>query len=96
MSAEPIEIRMAHLEGAYEQLVKRIAQLNSTMDSGFAQIDGRFAQVDGRFAQLEGRLAQIDGRIDGLGKKVDSVQWRMVSLIVVTWITTTLTIVFKH
>jgi hypothetical protein len=89
MSAQPIEIRMAHLEGAYEQLDKRIALLTSTMDS-------RFAQVDSRFAQVDGRLAQIDGRIDGLGKKIDAVQWRTASLIVVTWISTLMTILFKH
>ena len=72
---------MAHLEGAYEQVDKRLGDLNSTMDSRFAQIDGRFSQIDGRFTQ-------IDGRIDDLGKKVNGLQWRMTSLIVVTWIST--------
>ncbi|MGB6522238.1 MAG: hypothetical protein WBE83_10735 [Candidatus Cybelea sp.] len=89
MSAQPIEIAMAHLEGANEQLDKRLGELNSTIESRFAQVDGRFSQIDGRFSQ-------IDGRIDDLGKKVDGLRWRMTSLIVVTWITTILAVLIKH
>lgn len=72
---------MAHLEGAYERVDERLGDLNSTLDSRFAQIDSRFSQ--------------IDGRIDDLGKKVDGLQWRMTSLIV-TWISTILAVAFKH
>lgn len=80
---------MAHLEGGYEQLDKRLGDLASSMDSRFAQIDARFAQVDSRFGQVELRL-------DGLGRRLDGFQWRMTSLIVVTWITTMLAILLKH
>lgn len=107
MSAQPLESRMAHLEGAYEQFDKRFADLISTMDARFAQVDARFAQVDARFADLiaaiEARFAQIDarfGQMDSrfvvLERKVDNLQWRMTSLILVTWITTMLAILFKH
>jgi hypothetical protein len=89
MSGQPLEVQMAHLEGGYEQLDKRLGDLASSMDSRFAQIDARFAQVDSRFGQVELRL-------DGLGRRLDGFQWRMTSLIVVTWITTMLAILLKH
>ncbi|HTX58614.1 MAG TPA: hypothetical protein VMH02_02975 [Verrucomicrobiae bacterium] len=82
MSAQALEMRMAHLEGVYEQLDKRLGDLAAAMD-------GRFAQVDGRFAQVESRL-------DLLGRKVDGLQWRITSLIVVTWITTILAVLLHR
>jgi len=89
MSAQPLEIRIAHLEGAYEQIDKRLGDLTAT-------IDGRFAQVDGRFVQIDGRFAQVESRLDGLDRKIDGLQWRMTSLIVGTWMTAILAILFKH
>jgi hypothetical protein len=82
MSAQPLEIHMAHLEGAYEQLDKRLGDLSATIDARFAQVDARFAQVDARF--------------DGVDRKIDGLQWRMTSLIVGTWITTILAIILRH
>ena len=87
---------MAHLEGGYQQLDKRLGDLASSIDSRFAQVDARFAQVDARFVQIDARFGQIDLRLDGLGRRLDGFQWRMTSLIVVTWITTMLTILLKH
>ena len=96
MSGRPLEVRMAHLEGGYQQLDKRLGDLASSIDSRFAQVDARFAQVDARFVQIDARFGQIDLRLDGLGRRLDGFQWRMTSLIVVTWITTMLTILLKH
>jgi hypothetical protein len=73
---------MAHLEGAYEQIDKRLGDLTT-------MINGRFAQVDSRFVQ-------VDTRFDGLDRKVDGLQWRMTSLIVGTWITTILAVLLHH
>ena len=89
MSGQPLEVQMAHLEGGYEQLDKRLGDLATSIDSRFAQVDSRFAQIDARFGQVELRL-------DGLGRRLDGFQWRMTSLIVVTWITTMLAILLKH
>jgi hypothetical protein len=63
MSAQPLDIRMAHLEGAYEQVVKR--------------------------------LESIDHRLETLDRKIDTSQWRIVSLVVGTWLTLMLAI-FLH
>jgi len=89
MGGQPLEVQVAHLEGGYEQLDKRLGDLASSIDSRFAQIDGRFAQMDMRFGQ-------IDLRLDGVGRRLDGFQWRVTSLIVVTWITTMLAILLKH
>lgn len=71
MSAQALEIRMAHLEGAYEQInhrlgnvEQRLGSLESRMDAGFAQVDNRFAQVDARFAQIDQRFGRIEQRMD--------------------------------
>jgi hypothetical protein len=80
---------MAHLEGGYQQLDKRLGDLA-------ASIDARFAQVDARFVQMDLRFGQVELRLDGLGRRLDGFQWRMTSLIVVTWITTMLGILLKH
>ena len=63
MSAQPLDVRMAHLEGAYEQVVKR--------------------------------LESIDHRLETLDRKIDTSQWRVVSLILGTWMTLMLAI-FLH
>ena len=74
MSAQPLEIRMAHLEGAYEQISERLRG-----------IDGRLTALD----------QKIDSRFDTLDKKIDASQWRVVSLMIGTWITLMLAI-FLH
>jgi hypothetical protein len=89
MSAQPLDVRMAHLEGVYEQLDKRLGDLTTTMD-------GRFAQMDSRFAQMDSRFGQVETRFDSLAQKVDGLQWRLTSLIVVTWITTILAVLLRH
>jgi hypothetical protein len=96
MSAQPLDIRMAHLEGVYEQLDRRLGDLIATMDGRFAQVDSRFAQIDSRFAQVDFRFARVESRLDNLGQKVDGLQWRLTSLVVVTWITTILAILLRH
>lgn len=87
---------MARLEGSYEQIDRRLGDLAAHLEARFAQVDGRFAQVDARFAQVDGRFDQMDGRIGALERKVDSVQWRLTALIVGTWATTMLTILFHR
>jgi hypothetical protein len=56
MSAQPLEIRMAHLEGAYEQISKR---LNG--------IDSRLTGIDGRLTALD---QKIDIKFETLDKKI--------------------------
>lgn len=78
MTAQPWEQRVARLEGAYEQVDRRLGA-----------IDARLETLDRKFD------AKIDGIRDELGRRLDGLQWRMMSLIVGTWITVMLAI-FLH
>jgi len=55
---------MAHLEGGYEQLDKRLGDLASSIDARFARSTRDSRQMDSRFGQVELRL-------DGLGRRLD-------------------------
>ncbi len=70
MSAQALEVRMAHLEGGYEQInhrlgnvEQRLGSLETRMDAGFARIDERFARADARFAQIDQRFMWLIGLI---------------------------------
>ena len=75
MSAETLEARLAHLEGAFLQMDRRIESLERTVDARFSQIDSRFTQLETRF---ETRFNWVIG------------------LIVTSWISTIVTILFHR
>ena len=65
VTAQPLEIRMARLEGAYEQISDRLngidlrlasieARIDATRDMLLARMDERFAAVDQKFLWLMG------------------------------------------
>ena len=58
MSAQPLEIRMAHLEGAYEQISHRLGNIEQRLGSMELKFEGRLGQVDGRFAQIDARFGR--------------------------------------
>jgi tetrahydromethanopterin S-methyltransferase subunit G len=47
MTADTLEVRIAHLEGAYEQVDKRLASIESRMGSLERKVDEGFAQLRG-------------------------------------------------
>ncbi len=49
MTAQPFEVRMAHLEGAYEQVRDRLTSIDHRL-GGFEQ------RIEGRFSSLEATL----------------------------------------
>ncbi len=66
-SVQTLEARMPHIEGAFEQVAKRLDSMENRFDGRFAAIDHRFAQMDQRchtFAQVDdvstGRSASSD------------------------------------
>jgi tetrahydromethanopterin S-methyltransferase subunit G len=48
MSAHPLDIRMAHLEGAYEQVSKRLDGIDRRLDSIEQRMDKRFSSLEGK------------------------------------------------
>ncbi|MGA7746962.1 MAG: hypothetical protein WCA52_08120 [Candidatus Aquilonibacter sp.] len=53
MSAQPLEIQMARLEGAYLQIADRLNGIDHRLESFEQRVDTRLAQVDSRFERLE-------------------------------------------
>lgn len=86
MSAQPFEIRMAHLEGAYEQISERLGGIDGRLTALDQKIDSRFDTLD----------KKIESRFDTLDRKIDTSQWRLVSLVVGIWITLMLAIFLHH
>ena len=74
MHAHPLEARIAHVEGAFDQVNER---LNS--------IDRRLEGFDRRFEGIDRRFESVDRRFNWLA-----------GIVVATWVTTILTILFHH
>jgi tetrahydromethanopterin S-methyltransferase subunit G len=71
MSAQPLEIRMAHLEGAYEQISERLNGIDGRLTALDQKIDTRFdafeRKIDARFGTVDRRFETIDRKIDIMG-----------------------------
>jgi predicted nuclease with TOPRIM domain len=72
MSAHPLDIRLAHLEGAYEQISDRLngfdlrfARLEEKVDRGFATVNER---MDRSFEALNQRM---DRSFEALNQRTD-------------------------
>jgi tetrahydromethanopterin S-methyltransferase subunit G len=72
---------MAHLEGAFEQIGRHLAS-----------IDSRFASIDSRFASIDARLDAMDSKIDfvyrALDAKIDSRFMWTIGVVLGSWLTT--------
>ena len=49
VSVETLEARLAHLEGAFLQMDRRIESLERTVDARFNHFESRFTQLESRF-----------------------------------------------
>ena len=59
MSAQPLEPRLARLEGVVEQMDNRLGDLAATMSAGFAQMDGRLGRLETHVDGLQWRMASL-------------------------------------
>jgi tetrahydromethanopterin S-methyltransferase subunit G len=86
MATDALAVRIAHLEGAYEQIDKRLGSL-----------DGRTAslerKVDEGFTQLRHELSQ---RIDRVAEKLDITFRWVIGIILINWITLMLAILLRR
>ncbi len=63
MSSQPMDIRMAQLEGSYHQVADRLNGIDRRLDAFDRKIDARFAQVDARFGHVEQQFMWVIGLI---------------------------------
>jgi len=58
MAAEPLEVRIAKLEGAYEQLDKRVDEVRVEVQTLRSEMRAEFNAVRTEFANLRGEMRQ--------------------------------------
>lgn len=85
MSEHQMEVRLARLEGAYEQIDRRLTELRQEVTAFRHDVEQRFVAIDQRFSGIDQRFIAVDQKLT----------W-IIGLIVATWTTTILTIVFHH
>jgi len=74
------------VEGAYEQIDKRLESVEHRMENGFAELRTRVGHVDHRIDGLEQRLSQ----------KIDTTCRWVIGVVLINWITVMLAIFNKH
>ena len=85
MAADALEVRMAHLEGVYEQVDKRLGTIELRLGDLDRKIDGKIDGIDGK---IDGLRANLDRKIDLLRSDVN----RVLYFVLGTWVTLMLAI----
>ena len=89
MPASPIENRMARLEGAYEQVSRRLMNIDPRFDGLDRKIDllrdALDKKIDVLDAKMDQRITALDTKIDA---KIDQRFMWTVGVVVTTWLTT--------
>ncbi len=85
MSAQPLEIRLAHMEGVNEQIVDRLNGVDRRLDFMGSQIGDLRSELNARFGQVDGRFAQMDQKF----------MW-LIGINVTSWTTVMLAVLFRH
>lgn len=99
----PLEARMAHIEGTYEQVSQRLAGFELRFDA----IDRRFEAIDRRFEAIDHRFDAVDRRFDLMDRKIETFRSEVldkldgrfmwtIGVVLGTWITTILAVIFRH
>jgi tetrahydromethanopterin S-methyltransferase subunit G len=86
MAADALEVRIAHLEGAYEQVDKRLGSIEGRMTSLERKVD------DG-FTHLRTDIHRIEQKLDG---KIDTTFRWVIGIILVNWVTLMLAIFWRQ
>ena len=95
MSAEQIESRMARLEGAYEQIDRRLSDMRNGFDQRFSELRDDFNQrFSGMREDFNQRFTSLELRMENGFDRIDRKFTWMFGLIFGTWMTTILTILF--
>jgi len=65
MATSPIEIRMAHLVGAYEQINARLAAIEERLGRLEDKVEGRLGRLEDKLdAKVDGLRAELLARMD--------------------------------
>ncbi len=93
MTAYPWEPRMSRLEGAFEQVVERLGDMNARLETLEMKTDGNYHALDEKIsaldAKFESKFAAIDSKFAAMDSKFDS----KFNFLVGLYVSSTLTIV---
>ena len=100
MTAYPWEPRMSRLEGAFEQVVERLGDMNARLETLEMKSDGNYhaldekisaldAKFESKFAAIDSKFAAIDSKFAAMDSKFDS----KFNFLVGLYVSSTLTIV---
>ena len=99
--SDTLEVRIAHLEGAYEQVDKRLGGVESALIQLRTDVHSSFTHLRTEMGQLRSELvARIDTRIDSLDSRLtgrmDSQFHWLIGITFTSWITLLLAIFFRR
>jgi hypothetical protein len=81
MAADALDIRIARLEGAYEQVDKRLGAIETRLGDLERKID---VKIDGLRGDIE---RKIDGLRGDLDRKIDTLGIRLIYFVLGSWVT---------
>lgn len=64
MSAQPLDARMAHLEGAYDQISHRLNGIDQRLDGVDRRIEGVERKIDTLREHMDRRFENLERRLD--------------------------------
>ena len=96
MSAQPLESRIAHIEGVNVQIADRL----NGMDGRFDSIDRRLDSLGGRFDALDrglrSEIGDLRSEINARFAQIDQKFMWVIGIIVISWTTLMLALFFRH
>jgi len=99
MAADTLDARMARLEGAYEQITKRLDDLQGSVHEFRGEVHAEFRQFRGEvraeFQQFRGEFQQFRGEFQQLRIEFRSQFWHFAALVLPLWLATA-ALLFRH
>jgi len=78
MAADPMEVRLARLEGSYEQVDRRLGVIDDRLARLEAKMDTLAAELNARIDRF---AAALGSRIESLSGRIDRLEGRMYALL---------------
>jgi chromosome segregation ATPase len=92
MASDTLDVRMARLEGAYEQINKRLETLHADIQQVRGDVRDLTAKLD---SSLGGLTAKLDSSVGGLNAKLDTTFRWVIGIVLVNWVTLMLAILLR-
>jgi hypothetical protein len=92
VSAQPLESRIAHIEGVNVQIADRLNGIDRRLDS----LDRRLDSLDGRFDRLDCRIDELRSDTNARFMQIDQKFMWVIGINVMSWTTIMLAVLIRH